>query len=52
MGMEKSNMKMRILIIEDDPDREEKLRSWLPVDIKVVVARGKCGNGNRYPEER
>ncbi len=30
---------MRILIIEDDPDREAKLCSWLPVDIKAVIAR-------------
>ena len=51
MGMEKSNMKMRILIIEDDPAREEKLRSWLPVDVKAVIARS-AGNGHRYPGER
>jgi len=35
----KSSMKMRILIIEDDPAREEKLCSWVPVDMKAVIAR-------------
>ena len=34
-----SNMRMRILIIEDDPAREEKLRSWLPVDMNAVISR-------------
>jgi len=28
----------RILIIEDDPQREARLRSWLPADIHAVVA--------------
>ncbi len=32
-------MKIRILIIEDDPDRVEKLRSWLPTDVIAVAAR-------------
>ena len=32
-------MKIRILIIEDDPDREEKLRSWLPAGMIAVTAR-------------
>jgi hypothetical protein len=30
---------LRILIIEDDPDREQRLRSWLPSDMTPVVAR-------------
>jgi hypothetical protein len=30
---------LRILIIEDDPARERSLLSWLPADIKAVVAR-------------
>ena len=33
------NMTTRILIIEDDPTREEKLRSWLPADMNAVNAR-------------
>lgn len=28
----------RLLIVEDDPDREQILRSWLPADVRVVVA--------------
>jgi len=30
---------IRILIIEDDPDRVEKLCSWLPADVIAVTAR-------------
>ena len=29
---------MRILIIEDDPEREQTLREWTPSDVRVVVA--------------
>ena len=29
---------IRILIIEDDPQRETRLRSWLPADMHAVVA--------------
>ena len=32
-------MRMRILIIEDDPAREERLRSWLPADMSAMIAR-------------
>ena len=28
----------RILIIEDDPNREARLKSWLPADVRAVVA--------------
>jgi len=28
-----------LLIIEDDPEREEKLKSWLPKDFRPVVAQ-------------
>ena len=29
---------LRILIVEDDPQREQRLRSWLPPDVRPVVA--------------
>ncbi len=29
----------RILIVEDNTQREELLRSWIPSDIRVVIAR-------------
>jgi CheY-like chemotaxis protein len=29
---------LRILIVEDDPARERRLCSWLPADVKPVVA--------------
>jgi CheY-like chemotaxis protein len=29
---------LRILIVEDDSRREQRLRSWLPTDVKTVVA--------------
>jgi CheY-like chemotaxis protein len=29
---------LRILIVEDDPLREQRLRTWLPPDVKCVVA--------------
>lgn len=29
---------LRLLIVEDDPAREQRLREWLPEDIKPVVA--------------
>ena len=29
----------RILIIEDDPDRIQRLQSWLPSNVKTVVAK-------------
>lgn len=29
----------RILLVEDDGDREAALRSWVPADVRVVVAR-------------
>ena len=29
---------LRILIVEDDPVRERRLLSWLPPDVKAVVA--------------
>jgi CheY-like chemotaxis protein len=34
----------RILIVEDDPDRIEKFRSWLPKDVRtnVVTSAGKA----------
>ena len=28
----------RPLIVEDDPDREQILRGWLPADVRAVVA--------------
>jgi hypothetical protein len=30
---------LRLLIVEDDPDREATLRAWLPPDVRPVVAR-------------
>jgi CheY-like chemotaxis protein len=29
---------LRLLIVEDDPSREQALRAWLPADVRVVVA--------------
>jgi CheY-like chemotaxis protein len=29
---------LRVLIVEDNPDRENCLRSWLPPDVRPVVA--------------
>ena len=29
----------RVLLVEDDPERERLLRSWLPPGVRVVVAR-------------
>jgi hypothetical protein len=30
---------LRLLIVEDDPVREQTLRTWLPADVRPVVAR-------------
>ena len=30
---------LRILLVEDDPGRERRLRSMLPADVRTVVAR-------------
>lgn len=34
----KENSHFRILIIEDNPDRIHRFRSWLPVGVKIVAA--------------
>lgn len=31
-------MSNRILVVEDDPAREQTIRSWLPTDIRPVLA--------------
>ncbi len=36
--MSQSTPPLRILIIEDNPDRIERLLSWLPHDVRVVTA--------------
>ena len=38
-----NNVRIRILIIEDDPVREARLRSWIPLDITAVVASSAGG---------
>ncbi len=29
---------LRVLVVEDNPEREERLKSWLPSDVRPVVA--------------
>ena len=33
-----ATMPRRILVVEDDPAREQRIRSWLPADFRPVVA--------------
>lgn len=35
--MKKPKPVLRILIVEDDPDRARRLRSWLPDNVRTVV---------------
>jgi CheY-like chemotaxis protein len=35
--MKKRKPVLRILIVEDDPDRARRLQSWLPQDTRSVV---------------
>ena len=36
--MKKPKAVFRILLVEDDPERTELLQSWLPKDVRTVVA--------------
>lgn len=38
-ALRESALPFRLLVIEDDSDREQRLRSWMPPDVRVVVAR-------------
>lgn len=36
---ERAKPRLRLLIVEDDPVREQTFRTWLPSDVQPVVAR-------------
>jgi hypothetical protein len=39
---ERAKPMLRLLIVEDDLIRERTFRSWLPPDVRAVVARSAC----------